>query len=186
SGGAALVVAGEGWHPGVVGIVAAKLVERFHRPVAVLAGCADGFRGSVRAVSGFHAQRSLLRCQEHLDKFGGHAGAAGLTVSADRLEAFRPGGAQGPREMLQGGAAGVASRITVDAEVDLDDIDERVAEELARLGPFGMANPEPVLCARAQAERTRVVAKDHLQLVLRAERARRDAIAFRLAARDPG
>ena len=181
-GETALLVAGETWHPGVVGIVAAKLVERYGRPAAVLAGDGAGaYRGSVRSVPGFHAQRTLLACQEHLVRHGGHEGAAGLTVQAERLEALRAAWETAAREALAAGAP--PRRLSVDAEVGLDSVDERVATEIARLGPFGIGNPEPVLAAHGRTERTRVVGRDHLQLTLAGGR---EAIAFRMAERDPG
>jgi len=181
-----LVVAGSGWHPGVVGIVAAKLVDRFGCPAAVLAGDGACYRGSVRAVPGFHAQRALAACSDLLERWGGHEGAAGLTVRKDQLEAFRAAfDAQARAALGATGAEGVRP-LAVDAEVPLDAVDERVAEELGRLAPFGKGNPEPLLSARVATERTRIVGTDHLQLRLRAGRTSRDAIAFRLAARDPG
>src|SRR5262249_52669942 len=85
AGEAGILVAAEGWHPGVVGIVAAKLVDRFCRPAAVLAGEAGVFRGSVRAARGLHAQRALGACAAHLVRYGGHEGAAGLTALASEL-----------------------------------------------------------------------------------------------------
>jgi single-stranded-DNA-specific exonuclease len=189
AGASALVVAGQSWHPGVVGIVAAKLVERYGRPAAVLAGDGRVYRGSVRSLGGFHAQRALARCSEHLERYGGHEGAAGLTVSAERLSGFRAAWEEAARQALPAtpdGAAG-SNPLLVDAEVALTDIDERVASEIERLAPFGKGNPEPILAARAHTERTRIVGEDHLQLVLRdGSQVRRDAIAFRLGSRDPG
>jgi single-stranded-DNA-specific exonuclease len=188
----AILVVGARWHAGVLGIVAAKLVERYRRPAAVL-GAHGGdpadqrYRGSVRAVPGFHAQRVLAECAHTLERFGGHEGAAGMTVAGDRLDELRSAWhAAAERALAASDTARDGMRLAVDAEIALDQVDERVAEELAGLGPFGSGNPEPILLTTAHTERTRVVGSDHLQLVLRAAAARREAIAFRLAERDPG
>ncbi len=183
---AALVVAGEGWAPGVVGIVAAKLVERFAVPAAVIALDGAQGRGSVRTVVGVDLYRALAVCAPHLVRWGGHAAAAGLTVATDELPRFSRAFA-GAVEEQRDERSPHAGALAVDAEVDLDQVDERLAEELARLGPFGVGNPEPLLTARGLAvARTRVVGERHLQITLRGRLRARDGIAFGLAGRDPG
>jgi single-stranded-DNA-specific exonuclease len=180
---AALVVAGDGWPHGVVGIVAAKLVDRYRLPAVAVALDGASGRGSARTPPGLHLYRALAACGSLLDRFGGHAAAAGLTVARDRLDAFREAfDAEARRARGEAPAAAQPA----EAEVDLDDVDERLAEELSRLGPFGMGNPEPLLETVAYVERSRVVGDGHLQLSLRSGLLARDAIAFRLAARDPG
>jgi single-stranded-DNA-specific exonuclease len=187
-GARALVVAAEGWHPGVLGIVAARLVDRFARP-AVVVGLRDGEgRGSARTVPGFHLFEALSRCGQHLVRFGGHAGAAGLTVTAGRLDDFRRAFAAEAERALGVAAAGQAPPpLRVDAVVELADLDLRFTEELARLAPFGMANAEPLFgLTGVTAQATRKVGQGHLQLSLAHGSSTGEAIAFGMADRDPG
>jgi single-stranded-DNA-specific exonuclease len=182
-----LVVAGEGWHPGVVGIVAAKLVERFARPAVVIAMDRGVGRGSARTVPGFHLYRALRRCADLCERFGGHAAAAGLTIVKPNLEPLARRLAAIADEEL--GAGPPAREFSVDAEVALHEIDEALAEELARLEPCGMGNPEPLLGARGVVlERTRPVGPGaaHLQVTLRDGLHARDGIGFHLAESAPG
>jgi len=184
-GAPALVVGAEGWHPGVVGIIAARLVDRFARP-AIAIGFRDGEgRGSARTVAGVNLFDALARCADHLTKFGGHAGAAGMSVAIAQLDAFRVAFvAEAARQL---GAARPASAVTVDAEVTLRDLDIGFAEELERLAPFGVANREPLFALTGVTARTtRIVGKGHLQLTLDHGGTTSDAIAFGLAESDPG
>jgi len=185
AGAAALVVGAEGWHPGVVGIIAARLVDRFARP-AIAIGFRDGEgRGSARTVAGVNLYDALARCARHLTKFGGHAGAAGMSLAFGELDGFRASFAAEAARQL--GAAPVAPALTVDAEVTLRDLDLAFTEELARLAPFGVANREPLFALTGVTTRaTRVVGKDHLQLTLDHRGATGEAIAFGFAAADPG
>ena len=135
-----LVLAGEGWHPGVIGIVASRLVDRHHRPVVVISLDGEGGgRGSGRSISGFDLLAGLEACAEHLDGFGGHRAAAGLQLRAENLEAFRAAFAAhaasvlGPEDMLR--------TEPIDAMVGGADLGLDLAEELRRLAPFGMGNP---------------------------------------------
>ncbi|MGZ3408447.1 MAG: single-stranded-DNA-specific exonuclease RecJ, partial [Polyangia bacterium] len=182
-----LVVAGSGWHAGVVGIVAAKLVDRFARPSLVIAldGDSKVGVGSARTVGGFHLQRALAGCADLLLRHGGHAAAAGLTIEARHLGELRTRLSAAAREAFGGDAP--AATLGVDAEVALESIDELLAEEIGRLEPFGIGNAEPVLGARGVTlERTRVVGDKHLQVTLRDGLHARDGIGFWLADRDPG
>jgi single-stranded-DNA-specific exonuclease len=182
---AAVVVGAEGWHPGVVGIIAARLVDRFARP-AIAIGFRDGAgRGSARTVPGVNLYDALASCARHLTKFGGHAGAAGMSIAMGELDAFR--GAFVVEASRQLGAAPLATAVAVDAEVTLRDLDLGFAEELARLAPFGVANREPLFAlSGVTARTTRVVGKDHLQLTLDHGGAVGEAIAFGFAEADPG
>jgi len=182
---AALVVGAEGWHPGVVGIIAARLVDRFARP-AIAIGFRDGQgRGSARTVAGVNLFDALGRCAGHLTKFGGHAGAAGMSMAIGALDAFR--GAFAAEAARQLGEARPSAALSVDAEVTLRDLDLGFAEELSRLAPFGVANREPLFAIIGVTTRaTKVVGKDHLQLVLDDGRTTGEAIAFGFAGSDPG
>jgi single-stranded-DNA-specific exonuclease len=180
----AIVVGAEGWHPGIVGIIAARLVDRFARPAVVVGFRAGAGRGSARTVAGFDLFAALSLCASHLDRFGGHAAAAGMSVRAPALDAFR----RAFIDAVAGQARGrTAPLIRVDAVADLGDLDVPFTEELARLAPFGAANAEPVFALRGLTTyATRLVGQGHLQLTLESEGAVGEAIAFGMADRDPG
>jgi single-stranded-DNA-specific exonuclease len=136
----ALVLAGAGWHPGVVGIVASRLVERHWRPVVLIGLDGRGAgRGSGRSIPSFDLLAGLRTCDEHLVRYGGHRAAAGLEIEASRVDAFREAFVAHAREAL----ADVDAVRTeeVDAVVGGDRLGLDVAEDLERLGPFGMGNP---------------------------------------------
>jgi len=135
-----LVVAGEGWHPGVVGIVASRLVERHHRPAIVISLDEDGVgRGSGRSISGFDLLGALEACAEHLESFGGHRAAAGLSIKIENVEAFRAAFVAHAREKL--GPEQLRRTERIDAMVGGVGLGLDLAEELGKLGPFGMGNP---------------------------------------------
>lgn len=135
-----LVVAGRDWHPGVVGIVASRLVERHHRPVVVISldEAGEG-RGSGRSIPGFDLLAALEACAEHLEGFGGHRAAAGLTIKAENVEAFREAFAAHANEALAPEDLRRTER--VDAVVGGVGLGLELAEELKQLAPFGMGNP---------------------------------------------
>jgi single-stranded-DNA-specific exonuclease len=134
-----LVLAGEGWHPGVVGIVASRLVERHHRPVVVVSLDGEDGRGSGRSIPGFDLLRALEACSEHLAGFGGHRAAAGLTLRVENLEGFREAFAAHATSVLSPEDLRRTERI--DAMVGGVGLGLELAEELGRLAPFGMGNP---------------------------------------------
>lgn len=135
-----LVLAGRDWHPGVVGIVASRLVERHHRPVVVISLGEDGSgRGSGRSIPGFDLLAALEACAEHLEGFGGHKAAAGLQIRAENVEAFQQAFAAHAHEALR--PEDLRRRERVDAMVGGVGLGLELAEELRQLGPFGMGNP---------------------------------------------
>ena len=134
------VVAGEGWHPGVVGIVASRLVERHSRPVVVISLDEEGNgRGSGRSIPGFDLLAALKACAEHLEGFGGHRAAAGLQIKAENVEAFQRAFAAHANEVLS--ADDLVRTEKVDAIVGGVGLGLELAEELKQLAPFGMGNP---------------------------------------------
>jgi single-stranded-DNA-specific exonuclease len=134
------VVAGEGWHPGVVGIVASRLVERHHRPAVVISLGDDGEgRGSGRSIPGFDLLEALRACAHHLEGFGGHRAAAGLTIKAENLAAFQEAFAAHANETLS--VEDLRRTEKVDALVGGVGLGLELAEELKQLAPFGMGNP---------------------------------------------
>jgi single-stranded-DNA-specific exonuclease len=181
----AIVVGAEGWHPGVVGIVAAKLVERYRRPSVVI-GFRDGVgRGSARTTGGFDLHAALKACAIHLVVYGGHAAAAGMTVQLANLEAFREAFVA---EALAHATASAPELETVaDATAALGELDLGQAEELNRLAPFGSSNQQPLVAVPGLHVRTsRKVGQGHLQLTLSQGAAVADAIGFGMAAEAPG
>ena len=135
-----LVLAGEDWHPGVVGIVASRLVERHHRPVVVISLNEDGSgRGSGRSIPGFDLLAALEACAEHLEGFGGHRAAAGLQIRAEDVAAFQEAFAAHANEVL--GPEDLCRTEKVDAIVGGVGLGLDLAEELRQLAPFGMGNP---------------------------------------------
>jgi single-stranded-DNA-specific exonuclease len=179
-----LVVADEGWHEGVVGIVASKLVERFHLPTVVLS-IKDGVaKGSARSIQGFHLVDNLRAVEELLTAYGGHYHAAGMTLPADRVDDLRAALDTRAHEQLD--ADQLTRRIRVDTEVPLERLTYELAETLLRLAPYGMGNPEPSLVARGvEVLDYRLVGKEriHVKLILDAGTRDIDAIAFSMADR---
>ena len=186
--GPAIVLAGEGWPPGVVGIVAAKLVEKYKRPAFVIGiDPATGVgRGSARTTGGVNLYKALTEAAPLLDRFGGHAMAAGFTVHRDRVAALvRSLGDAVVR--VADDASAAPQGTAVDAEVSLAEVDERLAHELAALAPHGQNNPAPLLVtrrARVTAAR-RVGDGSHLKLTLADDGSTaRGAIGFKLGERE--
>jgi len=144
----ALVVDSEGWHVGVVGIVASHLLERYHRPTIVLVDEGDLAlgTGSARSVEGFDIAGALQKCSDLLVKHGGHAAAAGLTIRLENLPAFRERLNKLVTEAL--GPDGWQARLRADAIVDLSEIDESLLEDLQALEPCGHDNPPPRFVAQ--------------------------------------
>jgi single-stranded-DNA-specific exonuclease len=144
----ALVLAGRGWHAGVIGIVASRLAEKFHRPVVLLALDATGGRpavGSGRSVPGFDLHSALTACGEVLLSHGGHAAAAGVKLEESQIERFRQAFCEYAAGEIQ--AAAREAELRIDAEAPFSALTLPVVEQLERLAPFGQANPRPVLCA---------------------------------------
>jgi single-stranded-DNA-specific exonuclease len=180
---AALVLAERGWHAGVIGIVAGRLAERFHRPVVMIAQDTHQGRpaiGSVRSVPGFDVHQALVACREHLLTCGGHAAAAGLRIADDRIEDFRAAFVAAvdrtlPVELRR-------AQVTIDGETTLGGLTLDAVEQIEKLAPFGQANRRPVLCASAVvlAGPPRVIGAGgkHLSMQLRQHGASIRGVAF--------
>jgi single-stranded-DNA-specific exonuclease len=137
------VLAGDGWHPGVVGIVASRVVERHHRPAVVVALDGDLGSGSARSIPGFDLLAGLHACAEHLERYGGHRAAAGMSIRRDRVDAFRAAFERHAEEVLSPEL--LVPRERVDAVASGCELGLDLAEELERLEPCGMGNPRPRL-----------------------------------------
>lgn len=176
----AYVIAGEDWHRGVIGIVASRLVERYRRPVVLVAGGEgeEEWTGSGRSIPAFDLHAALGACASYLGRWGGHRAAAGLSIRPEHLEEFA--------EAFAAHAAGVLDEtdlepvLTVDAVVRGNELTLDLCEELERLAPFGLGNPNVMLLAAncELSELSAVGEGKHLRLAVLAERVRSGAIAF--------
>ena len=178
-----LVVWGEGWHRGVIGIVASKLVDQFCRPTLVLSVDGDVAHGSGRSIPGFDLLGALERCHDLFERFGGHRQAAGVTIETARLPELRRRLTDLANQQL--GPDDLVPRLGIDAVLPLSSISESLLEGLGALEPFGQGNRRPVF----QAEPVEIVdgphtMKDrHLRMTVRQERRRFRAVAWRAAER---
>jgi single-stranded-DNA-specific exonuclease len=173
------VLASEEWHEGVIGIVASRLVERYHRPVVLIAGGAEEWKGSGRSIPVFDLHGALGECAGYLERFGGHRAAAGLTIHPDEIEAFAGAFAAAAGAVLS--EDDLRPTTVVDAVVPPEKLTLGLCEELRRLAPFGLGNPNiTLLLPRCELAQLAVVGEGkHLRF--RARRDGRDAgsaIAF--------
>lgn len=180
-----LVLASERWHPGVIGIVASRIVELVHRPTVLVALGPEEGKGSGRSIPGFHLYEAMQACSTHLIRFGGHRAAAGCSVAADRIDAFRAAFDAEARSRLT--SEQLVPEVRIDLEVSLSEVDHGLYRLLRHAAPFGVGNPTPVFAARAirLAGSPRVVGGRHLRLTLAGGDARLEAIGFGMAERLP-
>lgn len=180
-----IVLARDGWHPGVIGIVASKIQGRFHRPVVIIAVGEDGLgRGSARANGGFDMVKAFRGCQEHLVKFGGHRSAAGMTIDMENLDRFSASFEQAAREQL--GDGDIISELEVDVIASLSELDPVLLNAIARLEPLGHHNPAPVFCTlgvEALGASARILKDQHLKVSFRQGDTVVPAIGFNMAER---
>jgi single-stranded-DNA-specific exonuclease len=169
---------GEGWHLGVVGIVASRLTEIYDRPAIVL-GIHDNLaKGSARSIPGFDLHEALTACAKYLETYGGHAGAAGLKLKVSSLPAFTEAINEHAGEVFT--TLDRVVPLEIDAEVRAEEIDWPFYADLQRLQPFGEANPQPHLLLRGvhSAAPPRIVGNNHLKLRLRSRGYTFDSIGF--------
>jgi single-stranded-DNA-specific exonuclease len=172
-----IVLWSEEWHPGVIGIVASRLAKQYNRPT-ILFSVADGFcKGSGRSVPGFDLHAALVTCRSHLESFGGHRHAAGVSLSAERLEEFSA--------CLENAVSTTLSEedlvpvIEIDAMISLSDCTFELVNEMKTMRPFGAGNPEPVFGTRGlKVISARHVGKGHLKLTVAQGGRTMDAIGF--------
>jgi single-stranded-DNA-specific exonuclease len=179
-----VVLAAEGWHPGVIGIVASRVVERIHRPTVLVALDGEKGRGSARSIPGFHLYEALLRCRAHLGRFGGHRQAAGMDVARSSVPALREAFNAEARAALD--PDDLHPLLRADVELRPGEADLELVHWLGYLEPHGIGNPRPVFLARGvRLEGPRRVGEGHLKVTLSAGAHRIDAIGFGLAGRHP-
>jgi len=158
-----IVLAHPEWHPGVIGIVASKMVDKFNRPTILFAAGEGSSRGSGRSIAAFNLFEALQACEGMLDTFGGHAQAAGVQVKNERLVEFAKAFDAYARTVLKPEDMVPLQRI--DALCEIDEIGERLVREIGSLAPFGFGNSEPVLGTRdVRVLSKRIVGADHLKL----------------------
>ena len=137
-----MVLAKEDWHPGVLGIVAAKLADRFYRPTIIISLNERLCRGSGRSVKDFHLFQALVECKDFLENFGGHSHAVGLVVTKERLQDFKSAINRLAKEKLL--AEDLIPHLDIDVSIALSDLNTAIIEELDDLEPFGADNPGPL------------------------------------------
>jgi len=177
SASGALVLASEEWHPGVIGIVASRIVEEFYRPTALISIKDGTGKGSARSIPGFDLYAGLEACSDLLLGFGGHKYAAGFTIAQDAIPEFRERLSSLVLERM--GPKGFVRTLIVDSAVMLEELTIDLMQEMEKLAPFGQGNPEPRLGARGlKVVSSRIVGNNHLKLRLQQDGVSLDAIAF--------
>jgi len=178
----AIVLASPGWHAGVIGIVAARVVGRYHRPTVMIAVNNGEGQGSARGIQHFDLADALSSCSRHLLAYGGHAMAAGLRIAADRVEAFTEAFVAEANNRLTGDD--LVDKLRLDAQVPLIELTLPTAESLVGLGPFGIGNPKPKFATDwldlAYEPRCVGAAQDHLQVSFQQNGTRIKGIGFGL------
>ena len=173
-----IVVSSRGWHPGVIGIVASRIVERYGKPAVLVAVGEDGIgKGSGRSVTGINIYRALTQCSELLLQYGGHEQAAGISIREGNIDKFR--------KMLEVAIGNqdelLESVLKIDCRVELESISEELISEFETLEPFGIGNPEPVLLAKSVEVLSERLLKDkHLRLKVKQGDKPFDAIWFNM------
>jgi len=179
-----IVVAGEGWHRGVIGIVASKLVDAFHRPAIVISTDGDVAHGSCRSIPSFDMLGALESCPEVMIRFGGHKQAAGLTIETGRVRELRARVNEFADARLQ--PDDLRPRLWIDGALGFRGIDERVASELTTLAPFGAGNPRPVFHTSGVeiVDGPRRVKERHLKMAFKQDGRVMRGIAWRASERE--
>ena len=176
----AIIVGGENWHHGVIGIVSSKITEMYFKPSILLSFEEDGIgKGSGRSIPGFDLHEALMKCSDTIEKFGGHSMAVGITVKKDNLERFKK---EFEQIATQSKIDEIIPIINIDAKVDLSDIDKEMVESLKQLEPFGEANKMPVFAFKnLKIDSIRALSEGkHLKLTLKDNNYIINAIGFNI------
>ena len=178
-----VVLAAEGWHPGVIGIVASRIVEEFGRPTILIALEDDEGKGSGRSISPFDLHAGISRCRDLLIRFGGHRSAAGVTIARDRVPDFARRFNEVARETLR--PEDLVPEFRVDLEVELQDVTDGLENLFRYIEPCGVGNPAPVLVARGVrvAAAPKLVGKDGLRVSLHQNGTQLTALGWGMAPR---
>ena len=178
-----IVLASEHWHPGVIGIVASRIVEEYGRPTVLISLEGDYGKGSGRAIHALDLHGALAKCSDLLLRFGGHRAAAGITIERDRVEEFARRFNEVARASLT--PEDLVPEVRIDLEVGLDGANEDLERLLRHFEPFGMGNPAPVLVARGVhlVAPPKLIGRDGLKLRLSAGQGELEAIGWGFASR---
>ncbi|MDP8266057.1 MAG: single-stranded-DNA-specific exonuclease RecJ [Candidatus Aceula meridiana] len=141
-----IILSKEGWHKGVVGIVASRVVDTYYRPSIVLAMEEGIATGSARSIAGFHLFDALSECADLLENYGGHKYAAGVTIREEKLEAFKERMNEIAHEKIS--QEDLTPSLSVDCEIQLSSVNMKLVDIVQKLEPYGEANPEPIFCSR--------------------------------------
>jgi single-stranded-DNA-specific exonuclease len=175
--GSAIVLSSPEWHPGVIGIVASRLVDRFYRPVFLFSEKESTAKGSARGIPQFHLYRAIDECGDLLTGYGGHRQAAGLSLDMNNMSAFRERMNQIAEKKLS--AEDMVPVLEIDAAVKLSDISFNLIHELSVLEPYGESNRQPLLGAKdIEVVSHKIVGNNHLKMKVRQENASADTIGF--------
>jgi len=179
----AIVLSHPSWHPGIIGIVASRISDMYHRPTILLAQQKDVYRGTARSVPSFDILKALRRCERHLLRLGGHEAAAGFELPGSRLEEFKTSFLQVANELLLPGQ--LSPQLMVDAEIDLSELSLELVAELNQFEPFGMGNPRPLLSAKGLhlKGRPQIVGTRHLKFWVNQDGHTLEVIGFHMADR---
>ena len=180
-----IVLAGQNWHWGVIGIVASRLQKRYHRPTIVIGLNDEGMgTGSGRSIDGNSIVKALHECAGHLELFGGHDMAAGLNIRAERIDAFREAFTKHIR--AQAGDDVFQSTLALSGTISLPEVSDELYRQFEELAPFGRQNPEPVFLFEpvTYTRPAQLFGKNHVKLFVRAERGEIEAVGFGLGQHD--
>ena len=175
----AIIVRGENWHHGVIGIVSSKITEMYFKPSILLCIEDDLAKGSGRSIPGFDLHEALSKCTDSIEKFGGHSMAIGITIKNDKFEAFKN---EFEKIAEESNISDIVPIINIDAKIDLDEINKEMVESLKLLEPFGEGNKMPIFCFRnLKIDSIRALSEGkHLKLTLKANNVLVNAIGFNL------
>ena len=176
-----IVLADPGWHPGVIGIAASRIVERYNRPTALIALSGGVGKGSARSLRAFDIHAALESCSDLLDTFGGHRLAAGFTIREDKIDQLRDRLNRVATDVLPDDA--LLPELRIDAIVSLGQIDDKLVSRLDSLRPFGAGNPQPVFACKGVelAGSVNVIRESHIKFTVRQNDAWLGVIGFGMA-----
>ncbi len=174
----AIVLSSRGWHQGVIGIVASRLVERYHRPTVMIAIDGDEGKGSARSIPGFHLYDALKECEGDLIRYGGHKYAAGLSIAPEKIDSFRKNLNRVSAKMLSD--EDLIPKLSIDSEIEIETIDQDLVNVLERFAPFGPQNMRPVFVSANNeiVGAPHIVGKKHLKFKVRKSERILDCIGF--------
>ncbi|MDZ4722955.1 MAG: single-stranded-DNA-specific exonuclease RecJ [candidate division Zixibacteria bacterium] len=174
----AIVLSAEGWHQGVIGIVASRLVEKFHLPTVMIAVSNGEGKGSARSIPGFHLCEALKECEDLLMRYGGHKYAAGLSIKPERIEEFRKRFKEVSAKNLSNDD--IVPKLFIDSEIELSEINDKFMDSIEAFSPFGPQNMRPIFLTRncEVVGQPSLVGNNHLKMRVRKGDAVLDVIGF--------